>query len=57
MVPASQRRVRRVNTSAAQARDTIPGRSGTLVFDLPGPHGRIAYAPNFDSQALGYWRY
>jgi hypothetical protein len=31
--------------------------SGTLVFDMPAPHGRIAYAPNLNGQALGYWRY
>jgi hypothetical protein len=31
--------------------------TGTLVFDLPSPHGRIAYAPNLDGQALGYWKY
>ena len=30
---------------------------GTLVFDMPTPHGRIAYAPNLNGQALGYWRY
>jgi hypothetical protein len=31
--------------------------SGTLVFDMPAPHGRIAYAPNLNGQALGYWTY
>jgi hypothetical protein len=31
--------------------------TGTLVFDMPAPHGRIAYAPNLNGQALGYWRY
>jgi hypothetical protein len=31
--------------------------SSTLVFDIPAPHGRIAYAPNLDGQALGYWTY
>jgi hypothetical protein len=31
--------------------------SGTLVFDMPSPHGRIAYAPNLNGQALGYWTY
>jgi len=31
--------------------------TGTLVFDMPSLHGRIAYAPNIDGQALGYWKY
>jgi hypothetical protein len=31
--------------------------TGTLVFDMPSPHGKIAYAPNYDGQALVYWRY
>jgi hypothetical protein len=30
--------------------------AGTLVFDMPSLHGRIAYAPNLDGQALGYWK-
>ena len=30
---------------------------GTLVFDMPRPHGQIAYAPNLDGQAIGYWKF
>jgi len=31
--------------------------SGTLVFDMPAPHGQIAYAPNLNGQALFFWKY
>jgi hypothetical protein len=30
---------------------------GTIVFDVPAPHGFIVYAPNFDGQPLAEWRY
>jgi hypothetical protein len=30
---------------------------GWLVFDLPAPHGQIAYAPNLDGQPLAYWKF
>jgi hypothetical protein len=30
---------------------------GTLVFDLPGRHGRIVYAPNSDGQPVAEWSY
>lgn len=31
--------------------------SGWLLFDLPGPHGKIVYAPNLDGQPLAYWKF
>jgi hypothetical protein len=30
---------------------------GWLLFDLPTPHGEIAYAPNLDGQPLAYWKF
>jgi len=31
--------------------------AGTLVFDLPSAHGKIAYAANLDGRPLGWWRF
>ncbi|HET9896747.1 MAG TPA: hypothetical protein VFQ44_17590 [Streptosporangiaceae bacterium] len=31
--------------------------SGWLLFDLPSPHGKIVYAPNFNGQPLAYWKF
>lgn len=31
--------------------------SGTLVFDLPGTHGKIAYSPNLEGGPLAYWKF
>lgn len=31
--------------------------TGTLVFDLPAPHGTIKYAPNLDGTAIGGWHF
>jgi hypothetical protein len=31
--------------------------TGWLLFDLPSPHGKIAYAPNYDGGPLGYWKF
>lgn len=31
--------------------------TGTLTFDVPSAHGKIAYSPNFEGGPLGYWRY
>jgi hypothetical protein len=29
----------------------------TMAFDLPARHGRLAYAPNYDGNALVFWRF
>ena len=31
--------------------------TGQIVFDVPGAHGQIVYAPGLDSQALAAWNY
>jgi hypothetical protein len=31
--------------------------TGWVLFDVPSAHGKIAYAPNFDGGALGFWRF
>jgi hypothetical protein len=31
--------------------------SGTLVFDVPAKHGKIAYSPEFEGGPLGYWTF
>jgi hypothetical protein len=31
--------------------------SGTLVFDVPAPHGKIAYSPVFEGGPIGYWTF
>lgn len=31
--------------------------SGTLNFDLPAQHGRIAYSPNSEGGPVGYWTF
>jgi hypothetical protein len=31
--------------------------SGLIVFDLPRPHGKIAYSPNFDGGPIAFWRF
>ncbi len=31
--------------------------SGTLVFDVPAKHGKIAYAPEFEGGPIGYWSF
>jgi hypothetical protein len=31
--------------------------TGQEVFDVPYPHGKIVYAPNFQGGALAYWTY
>jgi cytoskeletal protein RodZ len=31
--------------------------TGLLLFDVPGPHGEIVYAPNYDSAPLAEWKY
>lgn len=31
--------------------------TGTLVFDLPRPHGKIAYSPNYEGGPLCYWKF
>ena len=31
--------------------------SGWMAFDVNRPHGKIAYAPNYDGQPIAEWRY
>jgi hypothetical protein len=31
--------------------------SGTLVFDVPAKHGKIAYVPQFGDGPMGYWTF
>lgn len=31
--------------------------SGTLVFDLPAPAGKLAYDPNWDGGPVAYWEF
>jgi hypothetical protein len=43
-----------LNATTLNAGETA---SGWLLFDLPSPHGKIVYAPNFDGQPLAYWKF
>ncbi|HEY5987039.1 MAG TPA: hypothetical protein VIV12_11790 [Streptosporangiaceae bacterium] len=45
------------NTMDAVTLNAGESTSGVIVFDLPSPHGKIAYAPNFEGGPLGYWSF
>jgi hypothetical protein len=45
------------NTMDAATLNGGESTSGLIVFDLPRPHGLIAYSPNFEGGPLAYWRF
>jgi Domain of unknown function (DUF4352) len=45
------------NTMDAATLNAGESTSGLIVFDLPRPHGKIAYSPNLDGGPIGFWRF